>query len=265
MKEGSAEWVQKQYDNFSSNFTSRIKRSQLAAKDITDRSKQGVDRSGKRIDEILTESSSLLGETVKSVVGYLNQAKTAKVDNIYTQEDYKRLQKALLPIGKTYCCVMKMPILSKEADIKQAGLEIKDYGVLFRLLPCVGYNTGILLNPDTGIAFISLKDIAEYLGESPRSDGGLGRSIGRLIKSGILFRYGNLYVVDDSYIRCGQMTTGVLQKRKDVFEKYKNMQGEKPTQEQGKNKETKKQKSVRKKEPQTQAESEGETPDNIPF
>ncbi len=263
MHDNTAEEIQRKYDYFCDTFTSRIKKVQVDIEQIKDRSKN-VDRSGKRIEELLTEVSGLLNETVKSTVGYLIQTKEATIDKSFAEEDLARTQRELLPKGKTYCCVMKRAGLSRKEDIEGKGLKEKDLSLLFRLIPCVGYETGILVN-DIGIPFSSVNEIAEYLGEKKGADSTTGQAIRRLKEAGIIYKYCGVFIIDDSYIRCGQMTRGVLQKRRKVLKDQLDKQGKKGGVKQGKKQtRTKKEKSIKDK-PQTQAGSEQEKDIKIPF
>ena len=261
----SAEQVQQKYDEYADGHTKEVHASQEEITKLLDRDNKEVDRSGKHIEEVLKQARDNQKELLASAVGYLIQAKCFAQDYLNLKKDYEELQKDQLPRGKTYCCVMKAPILSRKEDIEKAGLKKNDLQILFRLIPCVGYNTGILLNPDTGIPFIRVSDIAEYLGENQRSDGAVGDSIRRLIQGGILWKHGSNYIMNDYYIRCGQMTTGVLQKRRKYLLRQCKKQGKKPTQLQGKNKDNGKTKKDEPKEPQTQTTSEEEEGEVIPF
>lgn len=263
----NAKQAQQAYDNFAERHIKEIHENQTEIDRLLDRSNQTVDKSGKHIEEVLKQAKDNEVELLKSVTGYISQAKKAQCDFQYRNEDYNRLKRNLLPTDRTYCCVMKEPLLllSRKKDIEGQGLKEKDLSLLFRLIPCVGFNTGILLNPDNNIPFISIADIAEYLEENSRSDGALGRSMQRLIKNEIIWRYGDLFVVNDYWIRCGAMTTGVLTSRHRIMKKYRNRQGEKATNKQGKNKEQKTVEIDKQKEPQTQATSEEEEEEKIPF
>ena len=255
----SAEEAQQAYDSFADKYTNYVHEHQTFIKDILEGK---IPRTGETIDKALKQGSELERELVASLVGNINQAKKAVVNELYTKEDNKRLSKDLLPRGKTYCCVMKEPIPSRNEDIEQAGLKEGDLQILFRLIPCVGYNTGILLNPDNGFPFITYADIAEYLGEKPIDDGKVANAMRRLIKEGIVWRYGGMFIMNDDFIRCGQMTTGVLQKRR---EKRQAIQGKKPINKQGKKAGTKKTKNDIAEEPQTQATSGQGIFEEIPF
>lgn len=257
----SAIEAQEAYDNFANKHTKAINENQILIQDIL----TGKVKDWTTIERALKQARDNQGEMIASVVGYINQAKRAVVSDLNTKNDIKRLEKDLLPIGKTYCCVMKIPTLSRKEDIEQAGLKEGDLSILFRLIPCVGYNTGILLNPDNGISFISIADIADFLGEKTGSDGKVAKAIQRLIKTGIVWRYGSNFIMNDSFIRCGKMTTGVLQKRKEKREKYQSGQGKKSTHRQGKKSVKKKTKNDVAEVPQTQATSGQEVDEAIPF
>jgi len=258
----SAEEAQRAYDSFAERHTKEVKDSQRAIKDIVEGK---VPRTGATIDKVLEQASNNQKELLKSIMGYINQAQKAECNYQYEKSDRKRVERALLPIDKTYCCVMKEPIPSRKEDIEKAGLKEKDLSTLFRLIPCVWFNTGILENPDNGIPFITVADVAEYLGENPSSDGAVAKSIRRLIQSGILWRYGDLFIMNDYWIRCGAMASGVLTTRHNVMKKYKDKQGKKATQKQGKKAVTKKAKKDVAKEPQTQATSGQGEDEEIPF
>ena len=247
----SAEEAQRAYDKFADEHTKDVHENQTEIDRLLDRNNKEVDRSGKHIEEVLKQARDNQGKLLKSAIGYISQTKGTQCDYQYLKGDYSRLERSLLPTNKTYCCVMKEPLLllSRKEDIEKAGLKQGDLQILLRLIPCVGFNTGILLNPDNGIPLISIADIAEYLGENPRSDGALARAIKRLIGGGIIWRYGNLFVVNDYWIRCGAMTTGVLTKRNRVMKNNRKEQGKKPINEQGKNKDTKIIESDKSKEP----------------
>ena len=237
------------YENFLKDISGRVSKNQRQIQDII----TGKDRTGATIDKTVEEAESLENEMLKSVAGYLWQAERAQVDLVYERIDREKIEKDSLPRGRTYCCVMKGGIPVTQEDIKEMGLKETDLSVLFRLIPCVGFDTGILLNPDTGIPFIKSDDIAEYLGEKTGSDNKCSRAISRLIKSGILFRYGSVFMVNDFYIRCGQMTRGVMNNRKKYFEKYNKKQGKKQTNKQGKKSTQENSKIKEQEEPQTQA------------
>ena len=160
---------------------------------------------------------------------------------------------------------MKEPILSRKEDIEKAGLKEGDLQILFRLIPCVWFNSGVLKNPDNGIPFITIADVADYLGENPRSDGKVAKAMQRLIKAGIVWRYGNTFIMNDDFIRCGAMTIGVLTTRRRVMEKYQNRQGKKPTNKQGKITDKKNVEIDTIKEPQTQNTSGQGIFEEIPF
>ncbi len=255
----SAEEAQRKYDSFADRHTKEVNENQRAIQDILDGK---IPRTGATVDKVLEQAMDNQAELLKSIIRYINQTKRAVVSDFYSKKDNKRLANNLLPRGKTYCCVMKEPIPSRKEDIKKAGLKEGDLQILFRLIPCVGYNTGILINPDNGIPFITYADVAEYLGECSRSDGAVGRCMNRLIENGIVWRYGDLFIMNDDFIRCGAMTTGVLQKRK---EKRQAIQGKKPTNKQGEIMDKKNVKIDIVKEPQTQATSGQETLEEIPF
>ncbi len=247
--------IQKRYDYFCEEHGKKLRGLQT---DIIDLLTEGKDRSGKHVEETLKAAGELLYESFKCVAGYLQQAKNAQIDYQYLKEDYNKLQKELLPKGKTYCCVMKQTGLSRKEDIEGQGLKEKDLSLLFRLIPCIGYETGILVN-DLGIPFNNVDEIAEYLGEKTGNDSATGQAIHRLKEAGILLKYGGCFIMNESYIRCGQMTSGVLGKRHKVFKKYKDKQGKKEGVRQGKKPVQKKQKKGEDKSTQTQVESKQET------
>lgn len=255
----SAEEAQRKYDSFADKHTKEVNENQRAIQDILDGK---IPRTGATVDKVLEQARDNQAELLKSIIGYINQTKRAVVSDFYSKKDNKRLANNLLPRGKTYCCVMKEPIPSRKEDIEQAGLKEGDLQILFRLIPCVGYDTGILLNPDNGIPFITYADVADYLGENPSSDGKVAKAMQRLIKAGIVWRYGGMLIMNDDFIRCGAMTKGVLQKRK---EKRQAIQGKKPINRQGKKAGTKKTKNDIVEEPQTQATSEQGIFEEIPF
>ena len=257
----SPEKVTETYENFLKGITNRVSENQRQIKSVMN----GEDRSGATIEKALQQAEENQTEMLASVAGYLWQAEQAKKDLVYEKLDRKRIENDSLPRGKTYCCVMKDGIPTTQEDIKEMGLKETDLSVLFRLIPCVGYNTGILLNPDTGIPFVKSDDIAEYLGEKTGSDNKCSRAISRLIKSRILFRYGKVFIMNDFFIRCGQMTRGVMNNRKKYFDKYNKKQGKKQTNRQGKKSVQKKAKIKRKEVPQTQAESGAEADEKNPF
>lgn len=252
--------IQKKYDYFCEEHGKQLNEVQ---EDI-DLILQGKDRSGKHIDETLKKSKNLLTEQFKSVAGYLRQAERAQTERQYEKEDKEKLQNDLLPKGKTYCCVMKQVGLSRKEDIEKQGLKEKDLSLLFRLIPCVGYETGILVN-DIGIPFSSVDDIAEYLGEKRGNDNATGQAIRRLKEAGIIFKYGDCFIMNDSCIRCGQMTKGVLKKRRQVFKNQLDKQGKKGGTKQGKKQTRKEQEKAIQETPQTQAGSEQETETKMPF
>ncbi len=258
----TAQQAQQTYDDFAKRHTKDVHENQEEIEKLLDRDNKEVDRSGKHINEVLEQARDNQRELIKSIVGYINQTKRAAINEIYEREEKKQIKKDSLPRGQTYCCVMKMPILSRKEDIEKAGLKEGDFQILFRLIPCVAYNTGILLNPENGISFISIADVAEYLGEKSSSDGKVAKSMQRLIKAGIIWRYGSLFIMNDLYIRCGEMTTGVLQKRKKKMETW---QGKKPTNKQGKKAVKKTIKKDVAEEPQTQVTSGKEVDEAIPF
>lgn len=249
------------YENFLKGISDKVSANQRQIQDIL----TGKDRTGATIDKALKDADSNQSEMLKSVAGYLWQTEQVQKDLAYEKQDRKRIENDSLPRGKTYCCVMKEGIPVTQEDIKEMGLKEADLNILFRLITCVGFDTGILLNPDTGIPFIKSDDIAEYLGEKTGSDNKCSRAIGRLIKSGILFRHGSVFIVNDFFIRCGQMTRGVMDKRKKYFEKYNKKQGKKQTNKQGKKSMQKKSKTKEQEEQQTQAVSGAETDEQIPF
>lgn len=258
----SAEEAQRAYDSFAERHTKAVNDSQRA---ITNIINGKVPRIGATVDKVLEQASNNQIELLKSTIGYINQTKKAECNYQYERADRKRVERYLLPTDKTYCCVMKEPIPSRKEDIEKAGLKEKDLSILFRLIPCVWFNTGILVNPDNGIPFITVADVAEYLGENPSSDGAVAKAIRRLIQSDILWRYGNLFIMNDYWIRCGAMTSGVLTTRHNTLKKHKDRQGKKATQELGKKAVTKKAKKDVAKLPQTQATSGQEENEKIPF
>lgn len=257
----NAEQAQETYDNFANKHTRDIHENQALIEDII----TGKVKDWTTIERVLKQASDNQRELLKSAIGYISQAKKAECNYQYEKEDRKIIEKGLLPYNKTYCCVMKEPTLSRKEDIEQAGLKEGDLSILFRLIPCVGYNNGTLLNPDNGIPFISIADVAGYLGEKPSSDGKVAKAIQRLIKAGIIWRYGSSFIMNDFYIRCGQMTIGVLQKRKEKREKYQSGQGKKQTHRQGKKQKQKTTKNDVAEAPQTQATSGLEGDEKIPF
>ena len=246
------EKVPETYKNFLKGISNRVSENLKLIQDIV----TGKDRTGATIEKALNESASLEREMIQSVAGYLWQAEQAQKDFVYERLDREKIENDSLPRGKTYCCVMKGGIPVTQEDIKEMGLKETDLSILFRLIPCVGFDTGILLNPDTGIPFIKSDDIAEYLGEKTGSDNKCSRAIGRLIKSGILFRHGTVFIMNDFFIRCGQMTRGVMSNRKKYFEKYNKKHGKKQANRQGKKSVQKKPKIKGQEVLQTQTESE---------
>ena len=258
----SAEKAQQAYDDFADKHIEKVHESQKAIQDILDGK---IPRTGETVDRVLEQASKNQEELLKSGIGYISQVKKAECNYQYGKADYKRLEKGLLPFKNTYCCVMKEPILTRKEDIEKAGLKEGDLQILFRLIPCVWFNSGILGNPDNGIPFITIADVADYLGECSRSDGAVGRCMNRLIENGIVWRYGDLFIMNDDFIRCGPMTKGVLTTRRKYVKKYQNKQGKKPTNKQGEIMDKKNVKIDIVKEPQTQATSGQETLEEIPF
>ncbi len=258
----SAEEAQRKYDYFADGHTKEVNENQRAIQDILDGK---VPRTGATVDKVLEQAMDNQAELLKSIIGYINQTKRAVVSDFYSKKDNKRLERGLLPLDKTYCCVMKEPIPSRKEDIEQAGLKEGDLQILFRLIPCVWFNSGVLKNPDNGIPFITIADVADYLGENPSSDGKVAKAMQRLIKAGIVWRYGNTFIMNDDFIRCGAMTIGVLTTRRRVMEKYQNRQGKKPINKQGKITDKKNVEIDIVEEPQTQATSEQGIFEEIPF
>jgi hypothetical protein len=253
--------VTERYEGFLKGVIGKVNEIQYSIKNIL----EGKDRSNATIEGVLIAATSLIGDLIKSVAGYLRQAERTQMDYQYLKADYKRLENSLLPKYNTYCCVTKEPIPSRKEDIKKAGLKEGDLQILFRLIPCVWFNSGVLENPDNGIPFITIADVADYLGENPSSDGKVAKAMQRLIKAGIVWRYGGLFIMNDYYIRCGAMTGGVMKNRHIIFEKYKKQQGKKQAHKQGKIMDMKNVKIDIVKEPQTQSTSGQGIFEEIPF
>ena len=97
--------------------------------------------------------------------------------------------------------------------LKECGLRNADLGILFRILPLIGFNHNILHEPTSQVPFSDKKQIADYLGENRST---VRSSLNRLEKAGLIIPINGVFVANEDYLICGQIS----KRARDAREKY---------------------------------------------
>ena len=106
----------------------------------------------------------------------------------------------------------------KKEQLQALGINNADLGVLYRLIPLLGYKSNIIVNPMTKIPFVSNKDIAYFLGDRVAT---ISTSMNRLIRAGVIDRVEKIYIANADHIVYGRLTVRQFQHREQVLSNYR--------------------------------------------
>lgn len=103
--------------------------------------------------------------------------------------------------------------------LKAAGLDNRDLGILFRLIPLMEFNCNLLIHPGTGKFLHTGTEIADCLGETNKR--GVQRSIAKLKEAGILYMPEGVegLAINENLVRCGNPSPAYMRRRTAAQEK----------------------------------------------
>lgn len=158
------------------------------------------------IDNLNKRLSSL--ENINLKLRKENSALKTEVKNLNPLDNPYKPAGGFVQVGKWFV----HEYLTKQEELKKLGLKNADLGILLRLLPLIGYNHNILHDPMSQIPFNTEKQLADYLGDNQSIVRG---SLARIIKAGLITRINGLFVANEDYLMCGQIS----QRTRDSREK----------------------------------------------
>lgn len=154
-------------------------------------------------------------QAVNRILWYKTRAEQAEQNAQAQKADNKELTKGGLPRGDTYTRIMKATnkgLFFNNDDLKRNHITNSDLGILYRLLPLVDFQTGLLIHPNTQYPFLSKESISELLGYKPKSKT-VTRALTRLIRVGVLDRIGKCFAVNYNYILSGAISSETIKAR----------------------------------------------------
>lgn len=121
--------------------------------------------------------------------------------------DIKKVQRGESLVRDTYVRVIKNTndeLFRTNEQMKINGVTNSDLGILYRLIPFIDYQTGILVDSFTRLPFVSAREISDFLGYNGNTKTVL-RALTRLVRVGVIDRYSKCYIVNYSYLLCGSI------------------------------------------------------------
>lgn len=173
----------------------------------SDSTTQNEKRQAETIDNLNKRLASL--ENSNLLLRKENSELKTNVKNINPLDNPYKPAGGFVQVGKWFV----HECLTKQVGLRTLGLKNADLGILFRILPLIGFNHNILHNPMSQIPFNTKKEIADYLGENQSTFRG---SLSRIEKAGIIIPTNGVFVANEDYLICGQIS----QRTRDAREKH---------------------------------------------